>query len=208
MVTIMSGYQPPAFCGTFILPSGTWNRSLSKLIARVVCTSHWPESATIEYSPLTKYYRRRLLLFRLNRGILLERFVAKSASGGGCCYLVTTPCLTLCDPRTAAHQAPLSIGFSRQEYWSGLPFPPPGDLPDPGIKPTSPALAAGFFTIVPGEIPWWAGPLLNLENLGKTANRDHKSKYSRAKNQVLPPKNKTCSISLPWKIYLYECISV
>ena len=98
MVTIMSGYQPPAFCGTFILPSGTWNRSLSKLIARVVCTSHWPESATIEYSPLTKYYRRRLLLFRLNRGILLERFVAKSASGGGCCYLVTTSCLTLCDP--------------------------------------------------------------------------------------------------------------
>ena len=40
-------------------------------------------------------------------------------------------------PWTAAHQAPLSMGFSRQEYWSGLPFPPPGDLPDPGIKPES-----------------------------------------------------------------------
>ena len=39
---------------------------------------------------------------------------------------------------TEAHQAPLSVGFSRQEYWSGLPFPPPGDLPDPGIKPESP----------------------------------------------------------------------
>ena len=38
-------------------------------------------------------------------------------------------------PRTAAHQAPLSMGFSRQEDWSGLPFPPPGDPPDPGIKP-------------------------------------------------------------------------
>ena len=37
-------------------------------------------------------------------------------------------------PRTVAHQAPLSMGFSRQEYWSGLPCPPPGDLPDPGIK--------------------------------------------------------------------------
>ena len=36
-----------------------------------------------------------------------------------------------------AHQAPLSMGFSRQEYWSGLPSPPPGDLPDPGVKPTS-----------------------------------------------------------------------
>ena len=38
---------------------------------------------------------------------------------------------------TVAHQAPLSMGFSRQEYWSGLPCPPPGDLPDPGIKPES-----------------------------------------------------------------------
>ena len=46
--------------------------------------------------------------------------------------------------RTVAHQAPLSMGFSRQEYWSGLPCPSPGDLPDPGIEPvslTSPALA-------------------------------------------------------------------
>ena len=41
-------------------------------------------------------------------------------------------------PQTIAHQAPLSMGFSRQEYWSGLPFPSPGDLPDPGIKPRSP----------------------------------------------------------------------
>ena len=42
-------------------------------------------------------------------------------------------------PWTVAHQAPLSMGFSRQEYWSGLPFPSPGDLPDPGIEPESPA---------------------------------------------------------------------
>ena len=51
---------------------------------------------------------------------------------------------------TVAHQVPLSMGFSRQEYWSGLPCPSPGDLPDPGIKPTSlmfPALAGRFFTI-------------------------------------------------------------
>ena len=44
-------------------------------------------------------------------------------------------------PWAIVHQAPLSMGFSKQEYWSGLPCPPPGDLPDPGIKPTSPALA-------------------------------------------------------------------
>ena len=43
-------------------------------------------------------------------------------------------------PWTAAHQAPLSKGFSRQEYWKGLPFSPPGNLPDPGIEPTSPAI--------------------------------------------------------------------
>ena len=48
--------------------------------------------------------------------------------------------LTLCD--AVAHQAPLSMGFSRQEYWSGLPFPSPGDLPNPGIKPRSPVLQA------------------------------------------------------------------
>ena len=49
---------------------------------------------------------------------------------------------------TVSLQAPLSMRFSRQEYWSGLPFPSPGDTPDPGIKPTSPAspvLAGGFF---------------------------------------------------------------
>jgi len=46
-----------------------------------------------------------------------------------------------------AHQTPLSIKFPRQEYWSGLPFPSPGALPNPGMKPQSPALAGGFFTI-------------------------------------------------------------
>ena len=52
-------------------------------------------------------------------------------------------------PCTVACQAPLSMGFPRQGYWSGLPFPSPGDLPDPGIKPMSPALAGGFFTTEP-----------------------------------------------------------
>ena len=50
-------------------------------------------------------------------------------------------------PWTVAHQAPLSMGFPRQEYWSGLPFPSPGDLPDPGIKLMSSALAVEFFTV-------------------------------------------------------------
>ena len=55
-------------------------------------------------------------------------------------------------PRTVAHQAPLSMGFPRQEYWSGLPFSSPGHLPDPGIEPVSPALVGGFFTAeAPGK---------------------------------------------------------
>ena len=59
--------------------------------------------------------------------------------GGG---LVTKSCSTLVTPWAVAHQAPLSMGFSRQEYWSGLPFPSPGDLPNPGIKPEFPELQA------------------------------------------------------------------
>ena len=58
-------------------------------------------------------------------------------------------CLTLYDPWIVARQAPLSMGFSRQEYWGGLPCPPPGDLQDPGTEPSSllsPALAGRFFT--------------------------------------------------------------
>ena len=59
-------------------------------------------------------------------------------------------------PWTVAHQAPLSMGFSKQEYWSGLPFPPPGDLPKPGIKPTSLSLLhwqACSLPLVPPEKP-------------------------------------------------------
>ena len=52
-------------------------------------------------------------------------------------------------PWTVAYQAPLFMGFSRQEYWSGLPFPSPGDLPDPGIDPGSPALEADSLTSEP-----------------------------------------------------------
>ena len=63
----------------------------------------------------------------------------------------------LATPWTVACQAPLSMGFSRQEYWSWLPFPLPGDLPDPGVKPMSfspPALGGGFFiTSTTGEAP-------------------------------------------------------
>ena len=76
-----------------------------------------------------------------------------------CCHIPTRACsavssrVRLCaTPWTVAHQAPLSMGFSREEYWSRLPFPPPGDLPDPGIKPTSPALQAD--SVLCKQCPW------------------------------------------------------
>jgi len=53
------------------------------------------------------------------------------------CYVISD---SFANPLTVACQAPLSVGFPRQEHWSGLPFPSPGDLPDPGIKPKFPAL--------------------------------------------------------------------
>ena len=63
------------------------------------------------------------------------------------------------------HQVPLSVGFPRQEYWSSLPFPSSGDLPNPKIKSVSPALAGGFFTTEPPEKPiWTTGKIKKSDN--------------------------------------------
>ena len=78
-----------------------------------------------------------------SRGGSLRRF----------CCLGSKLCPTLWTPWTVARQGSPSMGLSRPEYWSGLPFPPPGDLSDPGIEPTSPALAGGFFTTEPPGKP-------------------------------------------------------
>ena len=62
----------------------------------------------------------------------------------------------LCNPRDGSCQAPLSVEFSRREQWSGVPFPSPGDLPDPGldsVSPTSPALQEGSWSLSPREAP-------------------------------------------------------
>ena len=74
--------------------------------------------------------------------ISVEKLKVKSLS---CVQLLVTPW-------TVAHQAPLSVGFSRQEYWSGLPVPSPGDLPDPGIEPRSHSLQADALA---SEPPGW-----------------------------------------------------
>ena len=71
-----------------------------------------------------------------------------------CCCLLTESCPTLLQPpRTSALQAPLSLGFPRQEYWSGLPFPPPGDIPDAGVEPVSPAWQVGSLPLSHLEAP-------------------------------------------------------
>ena len=79
--------------------------------------------------------------------------------GVACCLPVACP--TLCNPGTEACKAPLSMEFSRREYRSGLPFPPPGDLPDSGMEPgslASPALVGGFLTTEPPGNPCKALP--------------------------------------------------
>ena len=87
-------------------------------------------------------------------------------------------CVRLCaTPWTVACQAPLSMGFSRQEYWSGLPSPPPGDFPEPGIEPKSPALAGRFFTT---SVTWEAQDIID-EALNPTSNVTQLEK-SRAKS--------------------------
>ena len=84
--------------------------------------------------------------------------------------LVTQWCLTFVTPRTGTCQALLSMGFSRQEYWSGLPFPSPGDLPDPGIEPRSPTLQADSLSCEPsGQL---AQPLIRTQHV-KVTNRGH-----------------------------------
>ena len=82
-------------------------------------------------------------------------------------------CVSLCKPMDCSCQAPLSMGFSRQEYWSRLPFSSPGDLPDPGIKPESPALQVDFLhlshqgcSICLFALPWWLSDKESATNAG------------------------------------------
>ena len=76
------------------------------------------------------------------------------------CAKLLQPCLTLVTLWNVAHQAPLSLGFSRQEYWSGLPCPSLGYLPDTGIEPVSCFGKGGFSTTEPP-----GGPIINIMNM-------------------------------------------
>ena len=95
---------------------------------------------------------------------------------------------------TAAHQGLLSMGFSRQEYWSGLPHPPPGDLPNPGIEPASlasPALAGRFFTT---NASWEVPP--NSTNISKKKKKSGLGKWGTNKDDASRVLNSACTLEL------------
>ena len=87
-------------------------------------------------------------MFKIEDYICISREICGGDGG-----LVAKSFLTLVTPWTIVGQAPLSMGFPRQEYWSGLPFPSLEDLSDPRIEPSSPALAGGYFTAQPPGMP-------------------------------------------------------
>ena len=99
------------------------------------------------------------LIDKLDVQSLDRKFVDRVKNGGG---LVTKSCPTLANPWSVARQAPLSMEFSRQAYWSGLLFPSPGDLPGPGMKLESSALQVDSLqTEALGQLSWILGPFYN-----------------------------------------------
>ena len=111
-------------------------------------------------------------------------------SGGGGDGLVDKLCLTLATPWTVAHQALPSMGFSRQEYWSVLPFPSPGDLPNPGIELWSPASQADS---IPTELPGGSDSKASAYNAGDWVQ-------SLGQEDILEKEMATHSSILAWKI--------
>ena len=87
-------------------------------------------------------------------------------------------------PWTVACQAPPSMGFSRQAYWSGLPFPTPGDLPNPGIETETPAMAGRFFTTEPPEQPIYEIRKLNFLNISLLQLADVKGNARSSQSMV------------------------
>ena len=127
-------------------------------VARIFCPWNFPGKNTGVgcYFLLQGIFpTQRLNLSLLHWQVDFLPLTTREALGLTACVCAQS-CLTICDLMAATHQAPLSMEFSRQEHWNGLPCPPPGDCPDPGIKPkslVSPALAGGFFT---AGTPWEA----------------------------------------------------
>ena len=113
----------------------------------------------------------------IRRRLLLGRKVMTKL----CCVQSSGHAQLFATPWTAAHQAPLSMGFSRPEYWSGFPCPPPEDLPIPGIEPRSPALQADSLTSEPP-----AKPMTKLDSILKSRDITLSTKVRIVKAMVFP----------------------
>ena len=132
---------------------------------RYVSKSFWPHMSAVLLDKSGKIVTKRLCEVEGNKSLPCREHQAWVQVGGlerlsvGVRHLFQVQSSVAANsvtPWTVAHQAPLSMGFSRQEYWSGLPFPSPGDLPNPGIEPESPvcpALAGRFATTEPPGNP-------------------------------------------------------
>ena len=130
-----AGFQPNAHMASHLFPSWRHDKLVPNWFAMNM--EPWPlKSAWVWVLTLPSTAMVLLKLLHLSASIssfvIWEQFSAHMM-----CVLVVQSFLTLWLPWTVAHQAPLSMGFSRQEYWSGLPCPPPGDLLDPGMEPAS-----------------------------------------------------------------------
>ena len=125
-------------------------RYVTVIIKSLTLQRQSPTEEEIKYIP-PKWLHLSFFLFGEDSG---DKFSDLWCSLYMNCYcLVCKSCITLLWPYGLYLLSPLSMGFSRQEYLSGLPFPSPGDLPNPGTEPTSPALAGRFFTTEPPGKP-------------------------------------------------------
>ena len=130
---------------THHFPAYSWKKSVYKW-TRTVQIHITQRSTALGFRPALQASTKGLMTGASVRSLLQHSdYLLKRWT----CVLVCRHARLFATPWTAAHQAPLSLGFSRQEYWSGVPFPTKWDLPDTRLEPTSPPLAGGCFTIKP-----------------------------------------------------------
>ena len=141
-------WQRPALCNV----AGLYSRQLARATTAGLAASgpHWASTA-VGHGGATR--REAATLYNWLMPGLKQRQVKVKVKSLSRVQLFVTPW-------TVAYQASPSMGFSRQEYWSGLPFPSPVDLPDPGIKPGSPALETDALTLSKGKGALKAWPIL------------------------------------------------